>query len=197
MVSMKRLAELAGIRENERVIRVIHRHWFDLASHLFGVAALSVALFLGLFLFPILFPDAFSGEGARIAFFIESTFFLLLFVYAFLVWIDIWFDSWIITNERIVNMEQKGLFVRHVSQGSFSKVQDATSETEGIFQSVLNYGEVYVQSAGETPRFVFRNIPDPIGTKALIMRLAQDARADDLEDAAEILDDMQRSRGRA
>jgi len=194
MVTIECVQKFAGSRQGETIVRILHRHWFDIASHLFGAALLSIMLLLGFFLLPALFPDAFTGENGLVAILIESTFFLMLFVFVFLVWIDVWFDVWIITNERIINIEQKGLFVRHVSEVPFSKVQDVTSETNGLIQSVLNYGEVYVQSASEIPRFIFRSVPDPIAIKDLIMRLTQGAKEDDLEDAVGILEDMHRTR---
>ena len=194
MVTMECVHKFAGARDGETIIRVLHRHWFDIASHLFLSALLTVGLFFGFFLFPAIFPAAFTGANGLIALFIESTFLIFLWLYLFLVWIDVWFDVWVITNERIVNIEQKGLFVRHVSEVPFSKVQDVTSETNGIIQSVLNYGEVYVQSASEVPRFLFRSVPDPVAIKDLVMRLSQGAKEDDLEDAVEILGDMRRER---
>ena len=194
MVTMDCVQKLAGERKGERAIMVLHRHWFDIASHLFMAALLAVGLLFGLFLLPALFPDAFIGENGLVALFIESTLFLLIWLFVFLVWIDVWFDVWIITNERIINIEQRGLFVRHISEVPFSKVQDVTSETTGIIQSVLNYGEVYVQSASEVPRFIFRSVPDPVGVKNLVMQLTQGAKEDDLEDAVEILDVMRRSK---
>lgn len=187
MVGIECVHKLAGARQGETIIKVLHRHWFDIASHLFMAALLVIGLLFGFFLLPALFPTAFTGENGLIALLIENTFFLLLFIFAFLVWIDVWFDVWIITNERIINIEQKGLFVRHISEVSFSKVQDVTSETNGLIQSVLNYGEVYVQSASEVPRFIFRSVPDPVAVKDLVMRLSQGAKEDDLEDAVGLL----------
>lgn len=192
MVTIENVQKLAGTRQGETIIKVLHRHWFDIASHLFMAALLAVGLIFGFFLLPALFPEAFTGENGLIALLIESTFLLFLWLFAFLVWIDVWFDVWIITNERIINIEQKGLFVRHISEVSFSKVQDVTSEVEGLLQSVLGFGEVYVQSASEVPRFIFRNVPDPVAVKDLVMRLAQGAKEDDLEDAVDILEDMRR-----
>jgi hypothetical protein len=194
MVEIENVHKLVGARQGETIIKVLHRHWFDIASHLFMAAFFAILLAFGFFLLPALFPAAFTGENGLIALLIENTFLLLLFIFVFLVWIDVWFDVWIITNERIINIEQKGLFVRHISEVSFSKVQDVTSETNGLIQSVLDFGEVYVQSASEIPRFLFRSIPDPVAVKDLVMRLSQGAKEDDLEDAVGILEDMHRRR---
>lgn len=181
-----------GKHTEEKVIAVIHRHWFDIFAHLLS-GLLMVAVLLGsLVVLPALYPDIARGQHAAFFFFMENTFLLFLWTYLFLIWIDVWFDVWIITNERIVNIEQKGLFVRHISELRFSQVQDVTSEVEGILPSILDYGEVFVQTAAEQTRFIFRNVPNPIGIKDLVMRLARNAREDDIEEAVKLLHSTRR-----
>lgn len=124
-------------------------------------------------LIPMLFPGIIGSQNAPIFFFLENSFLLFLWVTLFLIWIDVSFDVWIITEERIVNIEQKGLFTRRVSELRFHTIQDVTSEVNGVLPSILNYGDVLVQTAGENPRFIFRNIPNPIEVKDRIMQLAE------------------------
>lgn len=181
-----------GKHDRETVIAVIHRHWFDMVSHLLIGILMGIVLLGSLAILPALYPDIASGQHAAFFFFMENTFLLFLWVYLFLIWIDVYFDVWIITDERIVNIEQKGLFVRHISELRFSQVQDVTSEVEGIIPSILDYGEVFVQTAGEQTRFIFRNVPNPIGIKDLVMRLASDAREDDIEEAVKLLHETKR-----
>lgn len=181
-----------GKHAEETVIAVIHRHWFDMFSHFISGMLMGIVLLGSLVILPALYPDIASGQHAAFFFFMENTFLLFLWVYLFLIWIDVYFDVWIITNERIVNIEQKGLFVRHISELRFSQVQDVTSEVEGIIPSILDYGEVFVQTAGEQTRFIFRNVPNPIGIKDLVVRLASDAREDDIEEAVKLLHETKR-----
>ncbi len=182
------------VRENERVVMTIHRHWFDLLAHLFAAITLAGALFAGFLVLPSVFPSLTIGEGALLFSFIETLMLLFCWLFLFLIWIDVWFDSWIITNERIVNIEQKGLFSRQISELSFSKVQDVTSEVDGILRSVLNYGDVFVQSAGKEERFHFRSVPDPVGIKSLIMKLSESAHRDDIDEAVALLKENEREK---
>lgn len=163
-----------GQHENEQVLHIIHRHWFNILSHLFIIIAFSVILIGGTVLFAIFFPEALSGENKRFFVFAENTFFIFIWLFGFLVWIDYYFDIWIITNERIVNIEQRGLFMRQVSELRFLRVQDVTSEVEGLLPTILNFGDVIVQTAGEESRFVFRQVADPYRVKDIIMRLAKE-----------------------
>src|SRR3989344_3187016 len=111
-------------------------------------------------------------------------FIIFIWLFSFLLWIDYYFDVWIITNERIVNIDQKGLFARHMSELNFGSVQDVTTVVTGILPTVLNYGDVVVQTAGEKERFVFRMIPDPYIIKDSIMKLSKNALDDDLRKVA-------------
>jgi len=175
------MKNLSGIRfpgkhEEEQVLAVYHRHWFDIFMHLFLSVFLSIILLGGFITLPILYPDITGSPNAPFFFFLENSFLLFLWVTLFLIWIDVYFDVWIVTNERIVNIEQKDLFTRRVSELRFHTIQDVTSEVDGVIPSILNYGDVLVQNAGESPRFIFHNIPDPISVKDLIMRLAERGR---------------------
>ena len=156
--------------EGEKIIKVIHRHWFNLFIQFISVILASVAVF-GSWIFILSFyPEIFDNVGGTATIhFIETTALIFIWFYAFLIWIDYYFDIWIITESRIINIEQRGLFIREASDMYFEKIQDATAEVTGLIPTILNYGNVEVQTAGEKERFEFHQIPDPYAVKALIM----------------------------
>jgi hypothetical protein len=159
--------------EHEEILQVIHRHWFDIfIQFIIVIVALAVAG-CALFFTAVFYPNVFDVLGTQTVYFIETTFLIMLWFYSFLIWIDYYLDVWIITNERILNIEQRGLFVRHSSELQLGNVQDITTEVTGIIPTILNYGDVLVQTAGERERFVFRHVPDPYAVKGLIMQLYQ------------------------
>src|SRR3989344_7267387 len=173
-----------GQHENEQILQVIHCHWFNITLHLGIMLLLSFFLLGSISFIPLLFPETASLQSASFFAFIQSTLLLFMWLYGFLTWIDYYFDVWIITNERIVNIEQRGLFARHISELNFGSVQDVTTVVTGILPTVLNYGDVVVQTAGEKERFVFRMIPDPYIIKDSIMKLSKNALDDDLRKVA-------------
>lgn len=175
------------IAEKEKIIRIIHRHWFDIFQQFIIIIAVICVMLAGLFVFPALFPAFQSESSYPFIIFLEITFALLIWVYAFLIWIDYYFDIWIVTSERIVNIEQKGLFLRTVSELKFAKVQDVTADVKGFFPTVLNYGDVHVQTAGEETRFFFRHVPDPYGLKNIIMDLQKQHEAGRVSELGEML----------
>ncbi|MDQ5902005.1 MAG: hypothetical protein QG606_221 [Patescibacteria group bacterium] len=164
-----------GQRENEEVLRIIHRHWFNIFLQYTGIGCTTTIL---IFVFSTL-PQvaALSSDTLPPVFlsFILNTFLLFLWLYSFLIWVDYYFDVWIITNERIVNIEQKGFFNREVSELQFSRIQDVTSVVDGFIPTMLNFGDVYVQTAAEEKRFAFRQIPDPYTIKDMVMQLSRSA----------------------
>lgn len=172
-----------GQHDGEEVIRVIHRHWFNLLSHFFAVIAFAI-LIAGSFLsLPVIFPETLDPDNYRAFSFVQNTLLMFVWIYAFLIWIDYYFDVWIVTTERVINIEQKGLFVREMSELNLGQVQDVTTEVRGIVPTILNYGDVHIQTAAETNRFIFRQVGDPYRIKDMIIRLSRDRGQHDLRSA--------------
>lgn len=96
---------------------------------------------------------------------------LAIWIYGFLIWVDYYFDIWIITSERIINIEQKGMFTRKVSELRYNKIEDITTEVTGFIPTVINYGDVRIQTAAEEAEFCFRTVSDPYHIKNIIMDL--------------------------
>ncbi len=167
------MSTFPGQRADEQVIHVVHRHWFNLLAHFFIIFVLFIVTFGSLLFFTLLFPDAVSGEKVLFINFLENSILLFLWLYIFLLWIDYYFDVWIITNERILNIEQKGLFVRHISEIEFIRIQDISTEVTGLMATVLNFGDLYIQTASENERVTFRQVADPNQLKDEIMRLTK------------------------
>lgn len=169
-----------GQREGEKILRIIHRHWFNIVAHYALIALLGFILIVTLSILTTIFPGLITSDQTTFLVFLQNLFLIFLWLYGYLIWIDYYFDVWIITNERIVNIEQKGLFVRQVSELKFSRIQDVTSEVVGLIPTLLNFGDVKVQTAAEEDFFLFRQIPDPYFVKDLIMERLRTDRDEEL-----------------
>ncbi len=172
-----------GQHENEQVLQVIHRHWFNICVHLGIVLVLSFLMLGSISSLSLIFPEVASASNLPFFLFVQNTLILSLWLYGFLVWIDYYFDVWIITNERIVNIEQRGLFNRSISELQFSRVQDVTASVDGIVPTMMNFGNVSVQTAAEEERFVFRQVADPFAVKDRVMTLSRQASREDMRAA--------------
>lgn len=108
---------------------------------------------------------------------------VILSMYVMGVWLvglleftDYYLDVWIVTNLRIINVEQKGLFARVASELPLMNVQDATSTVTGMLHTFLNYGDVHIQTAGEKERFLFKDVPHPERVKEQIITLMEQVK---------------------
>jgi len=105
-----------------------------------------------------------------------ALFVLFLWSFIFVVFIDYYLDVWIVTNERIVNVEQKGLFRREISELRFGIGLDLTTDSGGIAKTIFDFGDLYVQTAGKRERFLFKSIPHPERVRDIILVLSDDKK---------------------
>lgn len=170
-----RLDHLPNQRPNEHVILFLRRHWFALlaiASAFFLL--IGIPLIIEWFFWETITYWITHPIIGPIFVITNSLYFLSIWLFAFLEFTDYYLDTWIITNERIINIEQQGLFNRTASELDLTSVQDTTAEIRGILQTIFTYGQVYVQTAGERGRFHFKNIDNPEHVKELITRLVEE-----------------------
>jgi len=161
--------------EVERLIIFLRRHWINLFVQLFPFLVLIIILFAAYFL-TYFFMDIniLSSFEWQILRFAAALFSLFLWSFIFVVFIDYYLDVWIVTDCRIVNIEQRGLFRREISELRIENVQDLTTEITGIVPTFFDFGDLYVQTAGKRERFQFKSIPHPERVRDVILVLSED-----------------------
>jgi uncharacterized membrane protein YdbT with pleckstrin-like domain len=178
---------LDKIKDREVIVKIIHRHWFNILKQFFPIFLLVLILVTVFNFLPSYFSVFQEGSLSKFLTFGESLFAVVLWTFIFFVWIDYYFDIWVITSEKIINIEQKGLFMRSLSELKFEKIQDVTVEVKGLLPTILNYGDVFIQTAGEKERFIFRQVPDPYKIKDLVMSLQKVQKREETNDLGEMI----------
>ena len=154
---------------DEKIIFIVHRHWFNMLVQFIPLLSLLGIMIISFIMQPYIFED-FAQEGGQTIFFFLQTFFLIfIWIFGFIIWFDYYLDIWIITTERIVNVEQKGLFSRQVSELKFYHIQDISTDIKGFFPTILNFGDITVQTAAEQSHFIFRSVGNPYKIKSDLM----------------------------
>ncbi len=172
---MMRLDHLPNQRPDEHVVLFLRRHWFALLGIVSAfVLLVGIPLAVGWYYQGTLENWIAHPIIGPVFVILGSIYFLSIWLFAFLEFTDYYLDTWIITNERIINIEQEGLFNRTASELDLAAVQDTTAEIRGIIQTIFTYGQVYVQTAGEKGRFHFKNIDNPEHVKELVTRLVEE-----------------------
>lgn len=160
-------------KNEEKLIIFLRRHWINLFFQLLPFAALILLLIVTFVLISLVSDFNLSPMESRIMQFGGAIFSLFIWAFLFIVFIDFYLDIWIVTNERIINIEQKGLFRREISELRLEKVQDLTTEIKGIICTLFDFGDLYVQTAGKRERFFFQSIPHPERVKDVILVLSE------------------------
>ncbi len=160
-----------GQQENEQIYLLTRRHWMVLALEIL-VWLIFVTVLLGFdsFVAPQ-FSSLEQAPGLQIASLFKTIYLMFLLAALFSIWILYYLNYQIVTNERVVDVTQRNLLHHTTSELHLSRIQDVTAEIKGILGNFFNYGNVYVQTAGETTRFEFDRVPNPHAVAKLILDL--------------------------
>jgi len=157
--------------ENEEVVYEVRKHWFVMViPSLVGLLCALIPLFIYICLSTLLpaFDEVLKGYGV-VLLSLWSFWILVWWVFWFIKWTDYYLDVWYITNKRIIDIEQRGIFHRIVSTLRYEKVQDITFEVKGIFEVFIGFGDVHVQTAGEDQEIIIKHAKNPEGVKRIII----------------------------
>lgn len=77
-------------------------------------------------------------------------------------------NTLLITNKRIIENTQAGLFRHTINELSTDKIQDISVQTFGPLAALLGYGNIEIQTAGTQAKFRFTFLPDPQKIKQTI-----------------------------
>jgi len=84
------------------------------------------------------------------------------------------FNLFVITNQRIIDIDQRGFFDRTVSETTYDKIQDVSFRIKGIMQTMFHYGSVIIQTASTNANIELNHIKNPERIQQLIVRITQD-----------------------
>lgn len=162
--------------KDERVEAVIRKHWLVLLGDSIGLIILYVIPFIIYWYFfdsavtiDFLIDKIYFNPSPSVLVFAVSAWTLLAWAKLFAIWTDYYLDVWFITNRRIIDIEQRGFFNRNVSTFRMERIQDVTVEIKGIVATLLNFGNIHVQTAGESQEFIIKGIGRPKYVKDIIM----------------------------
>lgn len=157
-------------QDKEKIYLVFREHWFRLAIKF------SVVILLGLL--PVAIRIFFPGlmlyipeEYREVVVLFTQLYYLGLLLAGFLIWALYYLNLGIVSEYRLVDIDQLGLLKHEVSELNLDSIEDVTSETIGLFGNILNYGTVYIQTAGATERFEFDKIYNPKMVAGIILSL--------------------------
>jgi len=153
----------SGQNNDEKVIKVSNRHPFTFFRDAVGSFVLffaSLAAMLVFFYVPYVLPVAF----------VVFVFSIIGGFYSYFTWER---DKFIITDQRVVDIEQKTLFMRSQKETYLDKIQDVSFDIKGFWGSIFHYGTVNIQTASGTS-LTLDDIHQPEVVQKMILELIKE-----------------------
>ena len=126
-----------GQREGEEVQFVFRRHFLTAKS---GVIFLILMIMIGVGL-TLLWPNNMMIFETFLALILVG---VLGFLYSYMLW---YFSIYIVTNQRIRQISQRGLFKKSVVDLGLDKIQSISYGVSGIRAGLMGYGTIVIQTA--------------------------------------------------
>ncbi len=162
--------------EKEQVLLVLRQHPILNIQWIFISILMVFAPFL---VFPILpFATVFPGIFGVFALLV---WYMLIIAYAmesFLFW---YFNIYIITDERIIDVDFYSMIYKEVSEAKIDKIEDVTATTAGFLGAFFNYGTIVVQTAAEKRQFEFAAVPYPARVTKFLNELMLEEEREKME----------------
>lgn len=96
-----------------------------------------------------------------LAFIINLFWYIFALGYIFERFINWFFNVYIISNKRVVDMDFNYLLRRNISEAPLRNIEDVTYTVSGTLPTVFNYGDISIQTAAEKREIEFEAVYDP------------------------------------
>jgi len=160
------MLNLENLRPWEKVIMVVKRHWIVyVILFIYFILAITVSIVL----YVILWVSSLTH--------LWNIFIWLMFsLFLYIEWLNHELDMYVVTNNRVIWIEQISFLNRAVSECNLWQVQEVNSKTSGLFANILNYGTLSIQTAWNKTTLQMDFCPDSIQAARKILNVVDDYR---------------------
>jgi|SRR6185436_6099145 len=162
-----------GQQDDEKICLVVREHWFMFFFRFLAWMLFVAILFLADWAISTYMPGLKTNYPDWVNL-LRNIYLMFLTLGLLIMWTLYYLNVQIITNERVVDILQVSLLNRKVSELHLSRIEDVTAEVKGVFGTFFNFGNVYIQTAGETERFVFNNVPNPAAIEKMLLDMYEE-----------------------
>jgi len=160
-----------NLNPDEQIVLIVRKHWIAIIGQVvvFFVAAVAPLIaFLVISIFMPNFSTWWVGNIIYLCTFLYAVWLMIFWLAFFFAWTTYHLDIWVVTTHRIFIVEQKGMFYRDISSLTLDKIQDLTIDIDGFLPTMLKFGDILVETAGEHQYFKFSNARHPEAMKVAI-----------------------------
>ena len=146
------------LESGEKVYLVLHRHWIVFVKLVVIIFLMAIIPPIVYFLLGVL--DNLSVPVTFLAVF-GGIYYLMLTCILMTNWIDYYCDLFIITDRRIINIEQSALFNYKTSELLFGQIIDITAEKDGFLPMMFGFGSISIKTAAHSHDFHIFPVASP------------------------------------
>ncbi|MEI6494787.1 MAG: hypothetical protein WCO03_01870 [bacterium] len=160
-----------NINQDETIILEARKHWFVFILEIIPLVIASILPVIILVIILTVFHLSLSNHYLSLIMGFYLLWLLIMWTAIFAQWTIYYLNIWILTDRRIFDVNQKSLFHQSVSILRLEQLQDINISINGIFASLIGYGNLEVESAGaEIDQFLITGVKDPYLIKEIISK---------------------------
>lgn len=118
---------------------------------------------------------------ANFQFVVTMGWYMFVFGYTLAKFMGWFFNIYILTDERVVDIDFQNIFFRKVSTAKIEEIQDVNIQSSGAFETFFGYGSVFIQTAAEVSQFEFMYVPNPDRVGKIINQMIDQEEQEKLE----------------
>ncbi|MEI8232732.1 MAG: PH domain-containing protein [bacterium] len=118
----------------------------------------------------IFFPP-YASLPANYQFVVTMGWYMFVFGYTLAKFMGWFFNIYILTDERVVDVDFTNIFFRKVSTAKTEEIQDVNVQSSGALETFFGYGSIFIQTAAEVSQFEFLSVPNPDKVGKIINQL--------------------------
>ena len=108
--------------------------------------------------------------------FIVSILLMIASMFLYIEWLNNELDMYVITNKRIIGIDQVSFLNRVISECSLADVQEVNSKTKWVLANIFDYGSVTIQTAWNASNFHMSIVPKPMHSARQILNVVEELK---------------------
>lgn len=145
-------------RPDEKIELVVRRHW---------IVYVIIWVYFLIWVFATVWIFIMFSFQAWVNLIIIA-FWMFFSLFLYIEWLNHELDLFVITNNRVIWIEQISFLNRTVSECTLGQVQEVWSQTKWFFANIFNYWTVTIQTAWNASNFTMDFAPEPIESSRMI-----------------------------
>ena len=166
MTKLEEKLKIENMRPWEEVLKVVKRHWivFVMLWLYFLLWLMITIIIYWIFWFWVWWN------------LINIVIWLFFSLFLFVEWLNHELDMYVITNNRIIWIEQIAFLNRAVSECNLWQIQEVNSKTSWLLANIFNYWVLSIQTAWNKTTLKMTFCPDSIQTSRKILNIVDNYR---------------------